>query len=131
MIYKDEVVSSSSASSLTQWFGFDQFQPERAVTSHFVSTRTFLYIRAVQVLYSGAVQWASIWWMASHYSLTHYFAYFTYYTFIGLHFYFLVSELRENPLDFNPRRFFFSFNSPPPFFLIDFILSSCTLPAFF
>lgn len=89
MIYKDEVVASSS-SSIVQWFGFDQFQPERAVTSNFISCRTFLYIRAVLVLYSGAVQWASLWWMASHDGLAHYFAFFTYYTFIGLHFYFLV-----------------------------------------
>ncbi|KAI8344406.1 hypothetical protein BC941DRAFT_464632 [Chlamydoabsidia padenii] len=91
MVYKDEVIPSPSASRLTQWFGFDQFQPERAVTSHLISSKTFLYIRAVQVLYSGAVQWASICWMAIHYSIGHYFAYFTYYTFIGLHFYFLTS----------------------------------------
>ncbi|CAO3600629.1 unnamed protein product [Absidia cylindrospora] len=91
MAFKDEVIVSSSTSSFIQWFGFDQFQPERAVTSHFVSTKTFLCIRLILVLYSGAVQWASVWWMATHYQFSHYFAYFTYLTFIGLHAYFLTS----------------------------------------
>ncbi|CAO3618965.1 unnamed protein product [Cunninghamella blakesleeana] len=90
MDYQDQVIPLTDSKFL-QWFRFDQFQPERAVTSYFVSTKTLLYIRVIQFLYSGAVQWASVYWMATQFEFKHYFAYFTYLTFIGLHAYFMVT----------------------------------------
>ncbi|KAI8060300.1 hypothetical protein BC940DRAFT_350671 [Gongronella butleri] len=90
MPVQDEVIPSSKG-RLVQWFGFDQFQPERAMTSHFISVNALLAVRVVLVLYSGAVQWASIYWMATHFQFERYFAYFTYLTFIGLHAYFVTT----------------------------------------
>ncbi|ORX49097.1 hypothetical protein DM01DRAFT_1409565 [Hesseltinella vesiculosa] len=90
MPVQDQFIQSE-ANKCIEWFGLDQFQPEKAVTSHFLPSSGLLFLRLIFVLYSGAVQWASVYWMASHFEFRHYFGYFTYLTFIGLHAYFVVT----------------------------------------
>jgi hypothetical protein len=88
--YRDESLKASN-NKMIQWFGFDQFEPERAVTSHFVSSRTFFMIRLPLALYSLIVMWVDIIWTIKMGEFQHFFAYFTDLTFIGLHAYLMVS----------------------------------------
>lgn len=88
--YQDQQLNRSKWAWI-RWFGFDQFQPERAVTSHWIPTEAFLGIRILTVLYSTVIQWASIAKSALQHSFNIYFGYFTNLTFIGLHAYLVVS----------------------------------------
>lgn len=90
MAYRDESIAASS-SKIIQWFGFDKFEPERAVTSHFVSSKTLFMVRVPLALYSIVVLWVDIIWTVKTGGLKHFFAYFTDLTFIGLHSYLIVS----------------------------------------
>ncbi|KAI8393890.1 uncharacterized protein BYT42DRAFT_609654 [Radiomyces spectabilis] len=77
--------------AIVRWFRFDQFVPERAVTSNFVSSKTLLWIRVPLALYSIIVFWADIIWNIQIGEFHRYFAYFTHLTFIGLHAYFMTT----------------------------------------
>ncbi|KAI9271531.1 hypothetical protein BDA99DRAFT_298458 [Phascolomyces articulosus] len=84
--YRDERVDSSD-SKIIRWLKLDQFEPERAVSSYFVSSKTLFMIRIPLVLYSAIVMWADIIYSIQRNEIDHYFAYFTRFTFIGLHAY--------------------------------------------
>ena len=86
MRYQDEKVASSN-NAIIRWFGFDQFVPETAVTSHWVSSKMFFAIRFILALYTTIVLWVDIGVTNSG----RFFAYFTTLTFIGLHAYLIVS----------------------------------------
>jgi hypothetical protein len=91
LIYRDEPIPNSS-SKVIQWFGFDNFEPERIVTSHFVSSKTLFMIRLPLALYSFVVMWIDIIYTAQTGGFRHFFAYFTDLTFIGLHAYLIVCK---------------------------------------
>ncbi|KAI7858451.1 hypothetical protein BDC45DRAFT_531648 [Circinella umbellata] len=90
MPYRDERIDSSG-SKIIQWLALDHFEPERTVTSYFVSSKTLFMIRIPLVLYSVIVMWADIGNSISTGDINHYFAYFTRFTFIGLHAYLVTS----------------------------------------
>lgn len=90
MKYLDQKVEPSNYAIL-RWFGFDQFIPEAAVTSHWVSSKVFLAIRFILALYSFIVQWTNIGFTAADGDFSGYFAFFTNLTFVGLHAYLVVS----------------------------------------
>ncbi|KAI9498189.1 hypothetical protein BDB00DRAFT_502929 [Zychaea mexicana] len=85
-VYRDERVDSSE-SKIIRWLKLDQFEPERAVTSYFVSTKTLFMLRIPLVLYSTIVMWSDIGTSIAAGEFQHYFAYFTRFTFVGLHAY--------------------------------------------
>ncbi|KAI8382318.1 hypothetical protein BD560DRAFT_477244 [Blakeslea trispora] len=87
--YKDEMIPSSS-NKLAQWLKLNEFQPERAMTSHFVSTKTLFLIRVIFAVYSLIVLWVDIIYTAQFGEIRHFFVYFTDMTFIGLHAYLIV-----------------------------------------
>lgn len=91
MTFEDKKVASSNSAFL-RWFGFDQFVPETAVTSYWVSSKVFLVIRFILALYSTIVQWTNIGYSAAHGNFSGYFAFFTNLTFVGLHAYLIVSS---------------------------------------
>lgn len=91
MEYTDEKLPRSNYAVL-RWFGFDQFVPERAVTSHWVSPKVFLAIRSVLALYSTIVIWTVIGYDAHIGTFKGFFAFFTNLTFVGLHAYLIVSN---------------------------------------
>lgn len=82
----------TSNSTLVQWFKLDQFVPERAVTSHFISSKALLCLRIPLVLYSTIALWADIGISLATNEFHHYFAYFTRFTFVGLNAYLIVSS---------------------------------------
>ncbi|ORZ06607.1 hypothetical protein BCR42DRAFT_157410 [Absidia repens] len=84
--YQDQQLNKSNWAWI-RWFGFDQFQPERAVTSYWIPTEAFLGIRILTALYSTIIQWTSIAESAIDHTFNIYFGYFTHLTFIGLHAY--------------------------------------------
>ncbi|ORY97969.1 hypothetical protein BCR43DRAFT_490640 [Syncephalastrum racemosum] len=86
MPYNDERLPPSS-SAVIRWFRLDNFEPERAVTSYWVSSKIFLAIRIPLVLYSTVIMWTSIATSAIEGSMRSYFIYFTHLTYIGLHAY--------------------------------------------
>ncbi|CAO3630316.1 unnamed protein product [Mucor hiemalis] len=88
--YRDETIETSSV-KIVHWFGLDQFEPERAVTSHFVSSKTLFLIRLPLSLYSLIVMWVDIIWTIKSGEFRHFFAYFTDLTFIGLHAYLITT----------------------------------------
>ena len=88
--YRDERIDSSD-SKIIRWLKLDHFEPERTLTSYFVSSKTLFMIRIPLVLYSAIVMWADIGTSISTGEINHYFAYFTRFTFIGLHAYLVVS----------------------------------------
>lgn len=90
MKYQDEQLEKSNY-TLISWFGFDQFVPERAVTSYWVSSKTFFIIRFVLALYSFIVIWVNIGFTAYDGNFDSFFAFFTNLTFVGLHAYLIVS----------------------------------------
>ncbi|KAG2194031.1 hypothetical protein INT47_009922 [Mucor saturninus] len=94
MDYKDEKLPPSNYAVL-RWFGFDQFVPETAVTSHWVSPKVFLAIRSLLALYSTIVIWTDIGFDAYHGKFTGFFAFFTNLTFIGLHAYLITSTVHH------------------------------------
>lgn len=87
--YQDERLQPSRF-GIIRWFGFDQFEPERAVTSYWVSSRVFLCIRIPFVLYSTIIIWGDIGTTAQEGTFYKFFTYFTNLTFIGLHAYLVV-----------------------------------------
>ena len=87
--YRDEPIKRSN-NTIIQWFGLDQFEPERAVSSNFVSSKTLFIIRVPLVLYSFVVLWIDIIWSIKTDQFRHFFAYFTDLTFIGLNAYLVV-----------------------------------------
>jgi len=92
LIFRDEPIHQSS-SKIIQWLGLDQLEPERALTSHFVSSKTLFFIRLPLVLYSFIVMWVDIIYTAKTGGFRQFFAYFTDLTFIGMHAYLMVSAL--------------------------------------
>lgn len=88
--YKSQRLERSNWAFI-RWFGFDQFEPERAVTSYWIPAKAFLGIRLLTVLYSTIIMWASLGSSAAHHQIHIYFGYFTTLTFIGLHAYLVVS----------------------------------------
>ncbi|KAI9486804.1 MAG: hypothetical protein EXX96DRAFT_550671 [Benjaminiella poitrasii] len=74
-----------------RWFGFDQFTPERAVTSYWVSSKTFFVIRFILALYSTVVFWTYLGLVAAYSDFTSFFSMFTTLTFVGLHAYLVTS----------------------------------------
>lgn len=127
----------TSNSSIVQWFKLDQFVPERAVTSHFISSKALLYLRIPLVLYSTIALWADIGISLATNEFHHYFAYFTRFTFVGLNAYLIVSNSKIlslwRSLDTNPTippslpSFYYYYNNyyqwvfptPPLIFLLD------------
>ncbi|KAI9266293.1 hypothetical protein EDC94DRAFT_646933 [Helicostylum pulchrum] len=89
-VYRDEPIEPSS-SKIIHWFGFDRFEPERAVTSHFVTPKTLFFIRLPLVLYNFIVLWVDIIWTIKSGGFRQFFAYFTDLTFIGLHIYQMIT----------------------------------------
>lgn len=92
--YKDEKVHDSRY-RVIRWFGFDQFVPERAVTSYWISSKTFFVIRFILALYSTIVFWFYLGGTAAYSSFTGFFAAFTTLTFIGLHAYLVVINYKQ------------------------------------
>ncbi|KAG0167940.1 Transmembrane protein 62 [Apophysomyces sp. BC1034] len=90
MTFRDERLEPSSYAFI-RWLKLDQFEPERAVTSYFVSSTILFCIRVALALYSTIVLWADIGWCIETGQFDHFFAYFTHLTFIGLHAYFLTT----------------------------------------
>lgn len=86
MAFQDQSLEPSKY-AIFRWFGFDKFVPEHAVTSYWVSSKTFFIIRSIMTLYSTIVLWTDI--GISGGGL--FFQYFTSMTFIGLHAYQVVS----------------------------------------
>ncbi|KAG1446672.1 hypothetical protein G6F56_009498 [Rhizopus delemar] len=89
-IYCDEPIKRSD-SALIRWFSLDRFEPERAVSSNFVSSKTLFILRLPLVLYSFVVLWVDIFWSIITGEFRHFFAYFTDLTFIGLNAYLLTT----------------------------------------
>lgn len=89
-VYCDEPIKRSNV-AIIRWLGLDQFEPERAVSSNFVSSKTLFIIRSPLVLYSFVVLWVDIIWSLKTGEFKHFFAYFTDLTFIGLNAYLLVN----------------------------------------
>jgi hypothetical protein len=88
--YQDERLPPSNY-AVIRWFGFDQFVPERAVTSYWVSSKTFFIVRFILALYSGIVFWTYLGLLAAYSpKFDGFFAAFTTLTFIGLHAYLVV-----------------------------------------
>lgn len=92
MPYNDERLPPSG-SAVIRWFSLDNFEPERAVTSYWVSSKVFLAIRIPLVLYSTVIMWTSIATSAIEGSMRSYFIYFTHLTYIGLHAYLVVNTI--------------------------------------
>ncbi|GAB5588227.1 hypothetical protein Unana1_03127 [Umbelopsis nana] len=78
-----ETISPSNY-ALIRWFRLDQFEPERAVTSHWVSSSTFLAIRTLPTLYAIIVMFANIGITAQSGQFKYFFCFFTNLTYIGL-----------------------------------------------
>ncbi|KAG2173289.1 hypothetical protein INT43_004663 [Umbelopsis isabellina] len=74
----------ASSNAIVRWFKLDQFEPERAVTSHWVSSKTFLLIRTLPTLYAIIIMFADIGTTAQSGTFNFFFAYFTNLTYIGL-----------------------------------------------
>ena len=90
--YQDERLRRSKW-AVIRWFRLDRLQPERAVTSYWVSSKALLFIRIPLALYSTVVMWASIGTSAQEGDFQRYFTHFTQMTYIGLHAYFIVTYL--------------------------------------
>ncbi|KAI9310863.1 hypothetical protein BX666DRAFT_2032575 [Dichotomocladium elegans] len=90
MFFRDECIPASNI-RLIQWFKLDEFQPERAVTSSFVSTRTLLLLRIPLVMYTAIVFWFDFGNSIATGEFHHFFAYFTRFTFVGLHAYMITT----------------------------------------
>ncbi|KAK4520717.1 uncharacterized protein ATC70_006596 [Mucor velutinosus] len=103
--YLDQQVKPSKY-AIIRWFGFDQFVPERAVTSYWVSSKTFFIIRFIVTLYSTVVFWTYLGLLASFADVKGFFSAFTTLTFIGLHAYLVTAcvyhfrYLRHKNVDF-------------------------------
>lgn len=93
--YLDQPVKPSKY-AIIRWFGFDQFVPERAVTSYWVSSKTFFIVRFIVTLYSTVVFWTYLGLLASFADVKGFFSAFTTLTFIGLHAYLVVSHRFEH-----------------------------------
>lgn len=79
--------------SIIRWFGFDQFVPEQAFNSHWISCKTFFIIRFILTLYSTITFWSYLVVMINLGRFSTFFAAFTTLTYIGLHAYLVVSFL--------------------------------------
>ncbi|KAI9265940.1 hypothetical protein BY458DRAFT_556596 [Sporodiniella umbellata] len=77
--------------AIIRWFRVDQFAPEEAVTSYWVSSKAFFFVRFTLALYSTVVLWTDI-GLEAH-ALNHFFDKFTTMTFIGLHAYLITSTV--------------------------------------
>lgn len=89
--YQDERVPSSNY-AVIRWFGFDQFVPERAVTSYWITSKLLLTIRFILAFYSAIVFWTYLGLVAVYAPrFDKFFSMFTTFTFIGLHAYLVVS----------------------------------------
>ncbi|CAO3610092.1 unnamed protein product [Mucor fragilis] len=103
--YLDQPVKPSKY-AIIRWFGFDQFVPERAVTSYWVSSKTFFIVRFIVTLYSTVVFWTYLGLLASFADVKGFFSAFTTLTFIGLHAYLVTAcvhhfrYLRHKNVDF-------------------------------
>ncbi|KAI9494598.1 hypothetical protein BDB00DRAFT_817451 [Zychaea mexicana] len=108
--YQDEPLKRSRW-AVIRWFRLDRFQPERAVTSYWMSSKALLFIRIPTTLYSTIIMWGSIGNSSIQNEFQRYFAHFTQLTFIGLHAY-LVTALYHHvrylmtPQPHQPRSFF-------------------------
>ena len=89
MSYKDERLPPSKY-AIIRWFGFDQFIPEQAVTSYWVSSKIFFAIRFILALYSTIVFWTYLALVAKYTDFRIFFTQFTTLTFVGLHAYLVV-----------------------------------------
>ncbi|GAA5817183.1 hypothetical protein MFLAVUS_010725 [Mucor flavus] len=94
MVYEDQKLPKSN-NAVIRWFRFDQFVPETAVTSHWVSSKTFFTIRSVLALYSFIVMWVNIGFTASEGNGDSFFAFFTNLTFVGLHAYLITATVHH------------------------------------
>ncbi|KAI8137740.1 hypothetical protein BJV82DRAFT_633843 [Fennellomyces sp. T-0311] len=108
MPYVDDRLKPSRY-AIIRWFGFDQFVPESAVTSYWVSPSVFLGIRIINTLYSTIVLWSTFGLSARSGSLEFFFAFFTNLTFIGLHAYLVTAS-------YHHVRYFLSKRKPESFF---------------
>jgi hypothetical protein len=90
MTFADEPIPRSR-SSFIRWFGIDDFIPEKATTSYWMSSKAFFAIRFIVALYSTIVMWIDIGFSAKVGTFQGFFAFFTNMTFIGLHAYLIVS----------------------------------------
>ncbi|KAI8064191.1 hypothetical protein BC940DRAFT_306388 [Gongronella butleri] len=88
--YQDKRLERSRFSFI-RWFGFDLFQPERAVTSYWLPTRVFLGIRLFLCLWITIVLWMDIGMNAHNGTGKTFFAFFTNLTYIGLNAYYVTS----------------------------------------
>jgi hypothetical protein len=88
--YRDEPLRPSKY-AIIRWFELDTFIPERAVTSYWVSSKTFFAVRFLLTLYSTIVFWFYLISLAIYADFSGFFAQFTTLTFIGLHAYLVVN----------------------------------------
>ncbi|KAI9305935.1 hypothetical protein BJ944DRAFT_264360 [Cunninghamella echinulata] len=90
--YRDDRLNRSNY-SFFRWFGFDLFEPERAVTSYWIPSKVFLIIRLIICVYSTIIIWGNLANSAISYKKENtpfiFFGYFTNLTFIGLHAYYV------------------------------------------
>lgn len=90
-LFRDEPIPSSS-NKVIRWLGLDNLEPEKAVTSHFVSSKVLFFIRLPITIYCFIVMCADIIYTAKSGEFKHFFAYFTDLTFVGLLAYLLVRQ---------------------------------------
>ncbi|KAI9340750.1 hypothetical protein BD770DRAFT_476527 [Pilaira anomala] len=93
-MYHDQPLERSN-NKFIRWFGFDQFEPERAVSSYWVSSKTFFVIRLILALYSFIVLWVNIGVSAHEGRGQNIFAFFTNLTFVGLHAYLITATVHH------------------------------------
>lgn len=96
--YLDKRVPDSKHKSI-RWFELDQFEPERAFTSHWISTNVFFIIRFVLTLYSTITFWTFLAVSITYSSFVEFFSVFTTLTFIGLYAYQVVSFSLSSLID--------------------------------
>lgn len=125
--YRDEKVHTSRY-AIIRWFGFDQFVPERAVTSHWVSSKVFFGIRFILALYSTIVFWTYLGLVAAFTNFNWFFAQFTTLTFIGLHAY-LITSLVHHFRYLRSKNMNFMLNQPS-FLNYLYVYLYCTITTF-
>ncbi|KAI8975514.1 hypothetical protein BDF20DRAFT_879096 [Mycotypha africana] len=96
MVYQDTKLKRSHNIFL-HWCGFDQFIPEQIVTSYWISPKVLLLYRIICALYTGFIFWFFVivfsFWPIDLWNI--YFKFFTIYSYVGLHAYFVTTAIYE------------------------------------
>ncbi|KAI9354009.1 hypothetical protein BD770DRAFT_392906 [Pilaira anomala] len=90
MEYQEEYIKPSKY-KVIRWLQLDEFAPERAFTSFWVSPKVFFIIRIILALYTTIVFWTYLAMSVIYARFDEFFAFFTTLTFVGIHAYFVTS----------------------------------------